>query len=154
LDTNHVWLRQAGAWRLEPGREIVYGQVTATKAVTAGSEAAADPLVVGTAAVFTAGVPVLIECFAPGVMPALVPSALVVFLLYADGSLLCRMGSVSNPAAGQLIVPVHMVYRFAPSGGSHQFTFAASQTGGTAQVLAGTGGSGTYPPIFLRITST
>jgi hypothetical protein len=154
LDTGHIWLRQAGVWRLAPGREYAYAEFAGNRPVTATAETTADPLIAAPAVTFPGGAPVIVECFASAVLPAAFAGAIVVLLLYQDGAVAGRLGSVGSPAAGQHLAPAHVVRRLTPTAGSHQYTFAAVQVGGNATVLGGAGtGSGIYMPMFIRITA-
>jgi hypothetical protein len=132
--------------------ELAYTQSTATKLVTVGVEASADAVVIGPAVTYDGATPVIVECFAPAVVPAAVAGANVMLWLYQDGVSIGRLATVQTPAAGVFIAPVHLTRRITPTAGSHQYTFAATVNGGNGNVFAGTGGLGQYQPSFIRVT--
>lgn len=142
------------AWvDLSAPRELAHAEKTTATPVASGTEAGADLVVAAPAVTFDGATAVLIELFAPAVVPATgVANSLVMVWLYLDGVSIGRMGSVGNPVVGQMIAPFHAVRRMTPAAGSRQFSFAATQTGGNGTVFGGTGGLGQYMPAFIRIT--
>ena len=134
-------------------RELAYTQATTTKSVTSGVETSADLVVAAPAIALDGTTAVLVELFAPAVIPASVAGAFVMVWLYQDGLSIGRMATVITPAAGQLVAPVYAARRLTPAAGNRQFSFAATAGGGGAgSVVAAAGGVGQYQPAFIRVT--
>ena len=133
-------------------RELSYTQITAAKAITATAETSADAVIQGPALTFDGTTAILVEMFAPAVVPAAVAGANIMSFLYQDGLSIGRMGTVSSVVAATFITPVFMARRLVPTAGSHAYTFAAIQFGGNGNIFAGAGGVGAYLPAYLRIT--
>ena len=132
-------------------RELAYAEITANKTVAQAAEGAADSVVAAPAVTFDGTTAVLIEFFSAALNPAAVAAASVNIWLYQDGASIGRLAVVSNPAAGQLYVPVHAVRRLTPTAGAHTYVIAATQNLGNGLIAAGAGGAGSYPPAFIRI---
>jgi hypothetical protein len=132
-------------------QELAYAENPAAVLVNQTTEAAANLVVAAPAVTFDGVTPVVVECFSPAVIPGSVAGTLVFLLLYQDSASLGKLGVVITPVAAQMAVPAFVTRRLTPTAGSHQFSFAAFQQGGSGQVVGGTGGLGNYVPNYIRI---
>lgn len=133
-------------------RELAYAQSTAAKAVTAAAEASADLIVAAPAVTFDGTTVVMIECFAPAVVPAATLGANIMLWLYQDGVSIGRLTTVQTPGAAPIIAPAYVARRLTPAAGARTYSLTATQNVGNGNVFAGTGGLGQYMPAFIRIT--
>lgn len=133
-------------------REINYTQLTTNKTITSTTEASADAVIQAPAITFDGATAVLIEFFAPAVVPASVAGAMIMSWLYQDGVSIGRMATVATPAAGQMIAPMYAMRRLTPSAGSHSYTWGATNASGAGSIFGGAGGLGQYVPAYLRIS--
>jgi hypothetical protein len=131
--------------------ELSYTEFTAQVAITATSEASANAVVQAPALTLDGATTILLDAFMPAVVPAATAGAILFLWLYQDGVPIGRLGSYSNPAAGQFIVPGYVSRRFTPSAGNHAYTLGATVSGGNGTIFAGVGGLATYLPGYLRI---
>jgi hypothetical protein len=144
-------LAAAGAARASgPGTLVDYGEATANVSVTSTAEATATPVVA--AAGFTADgtSKYLVSFFASVVHPASTGTIKVV--LY-DGSISSAhdLGWLANQNT-PTNVAVEATRVVTPSAGTHTYTVGAFESGGTATVGAGAGGSGTSLPAYVSVT--
>jgi hypothetical protein len=146
------WNGSAWVDLFPPPAQLTYAELTTTKAVTSTVETSADLVVAAGVVTFDGATPVLVECFAPAVVPPAVAGANLILWLYQDGVSIGRLGAVGNPASATMIAPVHLARRFTPTAGAHALSFAATVSGATGTVIGGTGGVGQYLPAFIRVT--
>jgi hypothetical protein len=145
----------AGTWAFPPGFEINYTQITAPVNVVSTTEATGTTIISPGAIVFD-GTAVLVEFFACTVKSDTSSTGDTTILsLFESSTQITRMAVVE---ALSIFAPNNFVvaakYRFTPTAASHTYTITASttSTSGTPAVLAGSGGTGGYPPAFVRFT--
>jgi hypothetical protein len=128
-------------------KRIAYVEFTSNVSVTATSEGTANQIV-SAGAITYENVPHLIEFFAPVVQP--VGGVLLRFMLEDSTTVLGQIARKQLAASEES--EVYGVRRLTPSAASHTYNVRAWTTSGTATVVAGSGGSGTALPGFIRIT--
>ena len=147
----------AAAWAYPPGYEINYTQITTTANITDTSEATATALLSPGAITFDGGL-VLVTFFCPRlVTSAGAASDATAVTLFEGATQITRLLSIRSEiavAGNQFAGPVTAHYRFTPSAGAHTYTVCAfaTDTTGTPQLTAGSGGTAGFPPTFVRFT--
>lgn len=136
------------------GSELSYTQVTSPVSITSTTESAGTQLVAPGAITFN-GSAVIAHFFCPDIATA--GAALgnnVIVALFEGSTEIGRLGVMVTPAASNMRNPMSAFYRFTPSAGSHTYkvTASVSNTTGTPQAEAGSGGTGGWNPMFLRFT--
>lgn len=135
-----------------PGYEINYTQITSPVNITSTTQASGTTIISPGDITFD-GSPVLCEFVA--IVNAdnnAVNDVLVVSLFEGSTQITQLLTYRAGITAANAIIPVHPVYRFTPSAGSHTYTITAfvTSTTGTPKVTAGPGGTGGNPPAFVR----
>lgn len=145
----------AGTWSYPPGFEISYTQITSIVNIVSTTESSGTTIISPGAVTFDGGA-VAVEFFAIRILYDTVTAAdAVVVSLFEGATQITRLAEVQTQnitTANSL--PGIGKYRFTPSAGSHTYTvtaFAVSTTGGPA-VVAGSGGTGGFPPAYIRFT--
>ena len=136
--------------RAQLGSEIFYGEVTSVQNSTAGSSALAVQVIAGSAISYD-GSPVIVEFFCPSTVHS-VANGRALFNLYDGGT---DMGYLANiicsPIAGDGADFAYAKRRLTPLG-LHTYNIRLwTPAGGMTYMIAGSGGSGSYLPAFLRI---
>lgn len=128
-----------------------YVQRTTDLSITGTNEAGADTFLTGSSVTYDGSTPVLVEFFSPDCRAGTTGGA-IVFLLYDGATVLGRIGvwipaaSTGDTARGS--------YRLTPSAGSHQYIIKVYGPGSGSPVAgAGSGGTGTALPAYMRISS-
>lgn len=145
----------AGVWKYPPGFEINYTAITSNANVTDTSEDTATALISPGAITFD-GSAVMVEFFCPAVLTDTAAAGdTVTVTLFEGATQITRLTQVKTVVtAAPDVVPVYARYRFTPSAASHTYivcAFATSTTG-TPKLQAGSGGTGGFPPAFIRFT--
>lgn len=135
------------------GQELDYVEITSNVSVT-GSEGAETVVVTGNPVTYDGQTTVLIEFFAPTLLPAASASAALRLYLFDGSTNLGRLGDTTTPSAtAERVGPVVGKRRLTPSAGSHTYSIRAATTTGTGTVGAGAGGAAAnFLAAFLRIT--
>ena len=144
---------QSGGGSTSPGYEIGYDQITSSVNIASTTESAGTTIITCAAHTFD-GALVMVEFFSPFVTDSSV-SSLTIVSLFESSTQISRLANTSaSNAAQQSSVALTGRYRFTPSAGSHTYTVTAfaNSTTGTPAVGAGAGGTGAYPPCFVRFT--
>jgi hypothetical protein len=144
----------AGTWAFPPGFEIGYAQITAPVAVVSTTEATGTTIVAPGALVFD-GAPVLVTFFSPAVRVDTAGAGdFVIISLFEGASQITRLVLLETIVIGQATnYSTTGSFRFTPTAASHTYTVTASVSStasGTPQVGAGAGGTGGYPPAYVR----
>lgn len=145
----------AAAWAYPPGFEIGYTQITSSANITDTSEATATALISPGALTFDGGA-VLVHFFAAFILPPQNAIGATAIITLFEGAtqitrlLLCETETTTTSAPFSMTA----FYRFTPSVGSHTYKVCGfvSSTTGTPNIGAGAGGTGAYPPSFIRFT--
>ena len=139
------------AWKYPPGYEINYTEITATVNVTDTSESTATALISPGSVTFD-GQPVIVQFYSNGVVPPNTTSGFIVISLFEGSTQICRLAQVTNAASSQIVVPVYATYRFTPSAGAHTYKITGwvGSTSGTPNIHAGSGGTSTPVPAYVR----
>lgn len=124
--------------------ELAYGEVTSQVTITSTSAASPTVLVPSITAVCD-GSPVLVEFFTPYLNTQSGSNTRIA--LAVDGAY--RTLGISSPNA---FVPSSYKYRFTPSAGSHTFAVGGYADLSGNYAGGGTGGTGAYTPMFLRVS--
>lgn len=137
------------------GFEWSYTQITATANITDTSEATATALI--SPAAFTPdGSPVLVEFFAPAIITDTSSATdIVTVTLFEGATQITRLGIVRTVVtAAPDAIGVCFKYRFTPTAAAHTYKLCAFVpfTTGTPNITAGLGGTGAYPPAYIRFT--
>jgi hypothetical protein len=138
-----------------PGQEIGYAQITGNVNVTGNSDATSNAIISAPPFYFD-GSPVIAHFFASAALSdtGAVGDLLIVSLF--EGTVqISRLGetmTISTTAQGRWTITGFL--RFTPTAGYHAYTATAhaANTTGTPLIAAGTGGTGSYSPAFLRFT--
>jgi hypothetical protein len=137
--------------------EIAYQEFTSAVSTTATTEGGSTQVVSAGAITFDGSTPVMICFFAPFATTAgAADGTSITFLLFDSGSVVGQLGVLLHPgtgASGQR-GPIYLERRLTPTNASHTYIVRIIESGGTASVSAGTGGSGTPLPGFIRIKRT
>lgn len=140
------------AWALPPGFELDYVEKTSGQTFTGTNEAGAVTVITGTSQSYAAE-PIVIEVFMPRIDLGATNAATTVIDLYDGGTILGRIGTLKNPAgSASVLTSVRGAYRYTPSAATHQYIVKAWSTAGDGALDAGSGGTGTSLPAFLRVT--
>jgi len=153
------FLKSAGAaaanlWAFPPGYELDYVETTSTLTVTAVSEATAQAYVTGSAVAYDGSTVVQIECFLSYLYMSTAGHGLY-SILYDGSSSIGVFGyhNIATGATDQYAGPLQFARRLTPSNASHTYSLRFyKDTGTTAQVAAGAGGTGANMPGYIRIT--
>ena len=133
------------------GSEIGYDQITASVSVTSTAEATGTTVITAAAHTFD-GKAVIAEFFAPvGLATGAAGKALTVSL-FEGSTQIGRLCQIINITANAVAVPMIGKLRFTPSAGSHTYTVTAADSGGGGTISCGSGGTGAYPPAYIRFT--
>lgn len=135
-----------------PGQQLTYDQITTNVTVAATTEAGATTIITATAFTFDGTTAVTFEFFAARIITSANAGDDVTIYLFEDGVIVGIIGQLVNPGAAGLGVPVVCRLRKTPSAGAHTYSVRAKRTTANGTVLAGTGGTGTFLPAFLRIS--
>lgn len=131
--------------------ELGYSQITSPVNVTSTSFSS-PTTVIAPLTVVCDGSPVLVEFFASHISAAGTGTNMAL-PLYQDGAELDRFWGYTNTVTAVLdYKPVHLQRRVTPSAGVHTFGVMGQVAGGTGEVRAGTGGTTTVSPAFLRVS--
>ena len=128
------------------GLEIGYDQITAPVTVVSGTESAGTLCIQGSAYTFS-GAPVIAECFAAYISTG--ASATLIVSLFEGATQITRMGVF---IASSLSTTLLMRYKFSPASGSHTYKITSHIVTNNGSFGAGSGGTGGYPPSYLRFT--
>ena len=143
------------AWSYPPGYEIGYAQITTFTNITDTSEATATSLISPGALTFDGGA-VLVTFFTPLLIADSAAATDFIFITLFEGSTeITRMAQiVTQVTTAPTKQTVLAQYRFTPSAASHTYKICAfcTSTNGTPQIGAGSGGTASYPPSFVRFT--
>lgn len=135
----------------ERAQDLDYVQITAPVSVTAGAEGTADTIISGTAQAYTAGRRLAIEFSCPAVRPGAAGSVLT-FVLLRGSTVLGQVQVEQDSGGGTQGTPAKIEFiDAAPPGGTYAYVVKAFVASGTGTVRAGTGGSGSLVPAFLRV---
>lgn len=130
--------------------ELGYSQITVPGTVTAGTAGSGNEIISATNALCDGG-PIIVEFYSPSVTSP--DSGTVNISLYQDGVENIRLwGQKKSESYAQSLDPVHLQARLTPTVGLHNFSVKSYVSGGTAVIGAGTGGSATAAPAYLRIS--
>lgn len=136
-----------------PGYEYDYAEYTGGNvSITATTEATANTIVTGNAVAYDGSTVVEIEFFAPLALPQATSTSSLIFYLYDGSSSIGLWGQVTPPTNASMRVPVQLTRRLTPSNASHTYSVRATTGSGTGIVAGGSGGTGNYMPLFIRIT--
>jgi len=136
-----------------PGTELDYVEITSSVNASATTEATANTVVTGSAVTYDGSTAVIIEFFSATVSSAVVTGAAVQVWLYDGSGSIGEIAFVSQSATnGAVYGAVLARRRLTPSAAAHTYSIRASNINGTGVVGAGTGGSGTISPAYIRIT--
>ena len=146
----------AASWAYPPGFEIGYDQITAGVNLTGTTEGTATTVITCAAHTFDGGA-VICDVYTLILQtPNNGVSDTSTVGLFESGTLINRLvfGRAVTVTAQQPQHPGFGAMRFTPSAGSHSYVLAGwvTNTTGTPQVVAGTGGPGNNPPAWVRFT--
>ena len=143
----------AGAWAYPPGFVINTTSVTGVTNITDTSEATATALISPGALTFD-GTAVLVEFMGIVKSPSAAAGNFSIITLFEGATQITRLGIVQTAAAAVTVCSINCHYVFTPTAASHTYTVCgfASNTTGTPAIIAGTGGTGGYPPALVRFT--
>jgi hypothetical protein len=137
------------------GTEWAYSQITAPVNVTSTNEASGT-VILSPPAFTPDGGPVLVEFFCPYVnVPTAAIGNSVAVCLFEGSTQITRLAYTSDlNTSQQQVAALNAKYRFTPTAAAHTYTVTAfvPNTTGTPQIGAGGGGTGGYPPAFVRFT--
>jgi len=142
----------APSWAYPPGYEFDYAQATSPVSVTQTAEASANTLVTGNAVTYDGSTAVIIEFFCDNVDGNNSIQAFTQVWLFDNGSSIGYFGTVRQPTAAEMYVPILVRRRLTPSAASHTYSVRATTSTGTASYDAGAGGAGAASPMYIRIT--
>jgi len=135
------------------GSELDYAQRTADLVVSVTTEATSVAVVTGNSVTYD-GTKVRIEFFCNQIVNS-VWSQTATLVFYRDAVVLGASNFVTAGASpSQTNVPLNLVLYDTPSAGAHTYAVKAfvASGGGNVTFKAGAGGSGTFIPVFLRVT--
>ncbi len=130
--------------------ELGYSAITTPGTVTS-TTAGTGTQIISPLTVVCDGSPILVEFRAPATTSP--PSGTVNISLYQDGTENIRQwGQQSSETFAQQRVPTFIQTRLTPSAGVHTFGVYGYNSSGTSVIQAGSGGSTTAAPAFLRVS--
>lgn len=130
--------------------ELGYSAITTPGTVTS-TTAGTGTQIISPLTVVCDGSPILVEFRAPATTAP--PSGTVNISLYQDGTENIRQwGQQSSETFAQQQVPTFIQTRLTPSAGVHTFGVYGYNSSGTSVIQAGSGGSTTAAPAYLRIS--
>jgi hypothetical protein len=130
--------------------ELGYSAITTPGTVTS-TTAGTGTQIISPLTVVCDGSPILVEFRAP--VTTAPPSGTVNISLYQDGTENIRQwGQQSSETFAQQKVPTFIQTRLTPSAGVHTFGVYGYNSSGTSVIQAGSGGSTTAAPAYLRIS--
>ena len=130
--------------------ELGYSAITTPGTVTS-TTAGTGTQIISPLTVVCDGSPILVEFRAP--VTTAPPSGTVNISLYQDGTENIRQwGQQSSETFAQQQVPTFIQTRLTPSAGVHTFGVYGYNSSGTSVIQAGSGGSTTAAPAYLRIS--
>ena len=133
--------------------EIGYDQVTASVTVSSATEASGTTVISCAAHTFD-GNPVIATFFCPDASPANAAGKDILVSLFEGATQIGRLAYILNPAASNLGLALVGILRFTPTAGSHTYTVTACRLGGSnGTLIAGSGGTGGWNPMFIRFTT-
>lgn len=124
--------------------ELGYVERTTSQSITSTNFASASEIFASDLTFVSDGSPVIVEFYCPQVS---LGGSYIVLNLSNGGS--TDMGQISYSGVSSA---VHTQYRYTPSVGVQTLNVRAWVQSGTGQVSGGAGGSGQYPPTFLRVS--
>lgn len=132
----------AVAWKLPPGYEFAYAQITSNVTLNGTTEGGANTIVATSS--FTAdGEGVIVEFYAPRVSGG----GNNIIDLYVDSTIQGRIG-----VTGASDFPMMLRRKLTPSAGSRTVTVKGWRVTSDGTVYAGAGGSGNVMPAYVRVT--
>lgn len=134
-----------------PGYEFHYKQITANVTVSSATEATGTTIITCDATTFDGG-PVIAEFFAV-VAPDSAAGQDVLVSLFEGATQISRLAYSVNPAASGDTKSLVGKLRFTPTAASHTYTVTGIRLGGSnGTIIAGSGGTGGWPPAYIRFT--
>ena len=136
------------------GFEIGYDQITAGVNITSNTEATGTTLITAASHTFD-GSAVLATLFCPLARTGVTSGSQVLISLFEGSTQIGRMATVQNPGTSAVAGgPLLAVLRFTPSVGSHSYKVTGFTTavGDSCLFAAGSGGTDSNVPAFLRFT--
>lgn len=124
--------------------ELGYVERTTNQSVTATTFAGASEVFANDLTFIADGSPVLVEFYCP---QATNGGSYIIFNLSNGGS--TDMGQIAYVGSS---AAVNTQYRYTPAAGAQTLNVRAWVQSGTGTVSSGAGGSGQYPPTFLRVS--
>lgn len=132
--------------------ELSYVEVTSSLTVTATSDATAQTFVSSAAIAYDGSTRILIEIWCPYM--DITGNQAIVLNLYDGSTDLGRIANLETVNGSGLTSETVSGKRFlTPSAATHTFHIKAWKTAGTGTVGAQAGGTATYMPAWLRITT-
>ncbi len=144
-------------------QELAYAENTAGPfSVTATVEASANTIVTAGSVTLDGVQNVIVEWGAASLIPDPVGGRWINIVLFDNGSSIGILGGTENEnwstggtLLGSVHTPVHQERRLAaPSAGAHVYSIRAFVSSGTGTINAGTGGSGSDMPAYIRVVTT
>jgi hypothetical protein len=129
--------------------ELAYVERTTSQTVTGSEISPTD--IVSSGAVTYAAARILIEFYSPAVTVGSGSSSCIV-TLWDGASNLGWFALSGQTSASQVSAAMYAKRYLTPSAGSHTYKVRAWPGVGTALIDAGAWGSGTYPPMFIRVS--
>jgi len=133
-----------------PGAELAYNQVTTAVTVTSNAPATANLIIEGTTRTYD-GSPVLVTFNCHVVSTTTNNAAQLIFNLWDGATDLGNIAMAYN-STGIMNMPVHVARRITPTAGSHNYRIAAHAPVAGGIAYGGTGGTGAWNPMFIRVT--
>ena len=140
------------SYALPPGYEINYTQITTPANITDTAEATATALISPGAITFD-GTAVICEFFGVILTDTTAVGDICSVCLFEGATQITRLAVVrADEITNNDAHTVHAMYRFTPSAASHTYKITAftQTTTGTPNIHAGSGGTGGYPPAYVR----
>ncbi len=139
--------------------ELAYAENTAGPfSVTATTESGGNTIVTAGAVTLDGSTAVVIEWGAASLIPPVGYGLWINMILFDNGSSIGILGGAENDnnssgtMTGSIHAPVHQQRRLSPpSAGSHTYSIRAFVASGTGTINAGTGGSGSDMPAYIRV---
>lgn len=141
------------AWANAGGGELGYQEFTSDVTTTATTEGTATTVVTSPSVTVDGSTPIFVQFFAP-VVRNNTAAAIVRLHLFEGSTPLGDIGWAEEPSAGtDGGGPFFVSRRLTPSAGSHTYTVKVFVSAGSGLVRAGAGGTGTFVPGYIRVTS-